>query len=304
MEWTVTKVNLRQDPRLFDLADCLKITHDSAICRWVLLRAWVGLIAEWGDLSGLKLPRIAEGAGWTGDPESFMKALISCGLVDVSGKLAEWESEHGHMLRERDRKRSVRNGTLPARDAAREVKKDPARDPARGLPRDPSDDAAREVARIRTDYRTDGLSDGPTTPPSPPRGADPVDQLFDRFEELAGKWHLPRPSKRTPGRRAKARSRIAEGILESWSEIEAAVAALPWTRGEGDRAWRLDFDYLVKSEDAWRKLIERGEAAARSPAAAIPLDRRQAVLDAATRDAIAKVYPGEPPPVPPLELSA
>ena len=96
------------------------------------------------------------------------------------------------------------------------------------------------------------------TAPTPP-GPDGSDDLFDRYDALARQFNLARVSKRTDQRRSKARQRVREGILGSWSQIVASVASCGFWRGENDRGWKLDFDYLTRSEDTWRKVLERGQ---------------------------------------------
>lgn len=58
-------------------------------------------------------------------------------------------------------------------------------------------------------------------------------------------------------RRAKLKTRIAEGLnLDKFLELVKSCAKTPFLRGENDRNWKADFDWLVENQDNGLKILE------------------------------------------------
>lgn len=68
---------------------------------------------------------------------------------------------------------------------------------------------------------------------------------FDDWNALAARLALPIARDLTAGRRKAINARLAEAGLAGWREALAAVEASPHCRGENDRGWRADIDFLA-----------------------------------------------------------
>lgn len=84
-----------------------------------------------------------------------------------------------------------------------------------------------------------------------------------RPEEFANVWnrnraHLPKVERFTESRRKKVRARIAEGItLERFQEAVECCRGKPFLRGDNDRGWTADFDWLIENDKNIEKAITK-----------------------------------------------
>lgn len=84
-------------PKTIRAAQRLGVSNAQVIGHMVLLWRCGALHAEQGDL-GLDAPALARVAGWEGDPEAFVNALLSCGKKDGHGFLES--TDRGLVLHE------------------------------------------------------------------------------------------------------------------------------------------------------------------------------------------------------------
>lgn len=80
-------------------------------------RAWTYVVALWlwsirqdlgGELAAVTPEEVAEGAGWKGDPEEFLEALVASGWVDRDAtglRLHDWELYNGRYMRQQEQDR-------------------------------------------------------------------------------------------------------------------------------------------------------------------------------------------------------
>ncbi len=85
-------------------------------------------------------------------------------------------------------------------------------------------------------------------------GSD-VTTAFDDWNALAKRRALPVAKDLTPARRKAIRARLAGAGLDGWRQALAAVEASPHCRGENDRGWRADIDF-VATATKFQKLRE------------------------------------------------
>ncbi len=100
---------------------------------------------------------------------------------------------------------------------------------------------------------------------------DDVRKAFEAYNALAGRLGLPKARSLDDGRRRAIRSRLGNGGLEAWTQALAAVEASPHCRGENDRSWRADLDFICQPK-SWRRLLEGaygGKLAMRQQTAAV-----------------------------------
>lgn len=82
-----------------------------------------------------------------------------------------------------------------------------------------------------------------------------VAKAFADWNALAGRLALPEAKALTPARRKAINARLAADGLAGWREALAAVEASPHCRGENDRGWRADIDF-VANPTKFQKLRE------------------------------------------------
>jgi len=91
--------------------------------------------------------------------------------------------------------------------------------------------------------------------PLPPTRED-EDQAVNLFNETAARMGIPKVQKLSETRRKHLRARLREvGGLEGWVAALEKLEAIPAMRGENDRCWKADFDFLV-TESRFVKLME------------------------------------------------
>lgn len=90
------------------------------------------------------------------------------------------------------------------------------------------------------------IEEGPKGPSR--RSADPlpVQEAFDRWNDVAQRRRLPVAKSLTPSRRKQIRSRLADAGMPGWLDALAAVEASSFCTGENDRAWRADLDFVCQ----------------------------------------------------------
>jgi len=99
--------------------------------------------------------------------------------------------------------------------------------------------------------------------PKPTR--DDVRLAFDEWNDLAARLGLPTARKLDDARRKAIRTRLNDGGLEGWREALAAVAASDHCRGDNDRSWKADLDFVCTAAK-YRRLREGSYGAPTPPA--------------------------------------
>lgn len=81
-------------------------------------------------------------------------------------------------------------------------------------------------------------------------------QALDEFHEVAEECGLSAVQKFSPSRQKKLSARLKDcGGLEGWRHAMAKIRGSPFLRGENERGWRANFDWIVKAEN-FTKLME------------------------------------------------
>ena len=100
---------------------------------------------------------------------------------------------------------------------------------------------------------------------SPREGGKSDEELaFEAWNDLASQADLPKAQVLTAERRRKLKARLAEcGGIDGWHGALAKIRGSPWCRGENDRGWRADLDFVLQSK-SFTRLME-GSYDGRSP---------------------------------------
>ena len=112
MAWFKMHQESARHPKLKRLARGLEISKPAAIGHLFLLWSWAMDYAPDGDISGIDAEDIAGAAEWDGDADTFIAALLSCGIrgggfldrtEDGGFILHDWEENIGDDLERRRR---------------------------------------------------------------------------------------------------------------------------------------------------------------------------------------------------------
>ena len=93
MPWLRSHSELRNHPKTLKAARLLGVSIPQVVGHLHMLWWWVMDYAPSGDLSDFSSADIAVGAGWDGNPEEFVEALVSSGMGLRAGFLER--DEHG-----------------------------------------------------------------------------------------------------------------------------------------------------------------------------------------------------------------
>lgn len=107
MEWIKLDINLKHHPKPRKLARRLGASAPETTGHLVWLWSWAWTFASDGNLTNYDSEDIAEAAGYDGDANKFVKALIEVGFVDdCDGELTihKWDEHCGSMHKERERR--------------------------------------------------------------------------------------------------------------------------------------------------------------------------------------------------------
>lgn len=82
-----------------------------------------------------------------------------------------------------------------------------------------------------------------------------VEDVISAWNDLAEECGLSKVTKVTETRRRHIKARIAEYDTEDWSKAMGAIYRSKFLRGENDRGWKADFDFLLQPK-SFIKLVE------------------------------------------------
>jgi 7,8-dihydro-6-hydroxymethylpterin-pyrophosphokinase len=81
------------------------------------------------------------------------------------------------------------------------------------------------------------------------------EDVVEVWNENAPGWGLKPIRKLTPHRRRKLATRIRENSIDEFTEAITAIGRSPFLRGESQRGWRANFDWMLEPSN-FAKLIE------------------------------------------------
>lgn len=82
-----------------------------------------------------------------------------------------------------------------------------------------------------------------------------VDDVVEVWNDMAEQCGLAKVVKLTEVRRKKIKARIKEYSVDDWSKAMKAIYNSKFLRGDNDRGWKADFDFLLEPSK-FIKLVE------------------------------------------------
>ena len=202
-------------------------------------------------------------------PEAIAVALELIEEARADGDAAK-ASARERKRRERERKRDTSRDSH-ATVTGQTVTDTPLSSPPRVSPTPPSDTPPiipPETREANASLSAKAADDGPKRS-KPEVTAEHVRQAFDDWNALAQRLALPIAKDLNDGRRKAIRARLVDAGPEGWTEALAAVERSGHCRGENDRNWRADLDFVCQPK-SWQRLREGFYGADKAPLAAAP----------------------------------
>ena len=276
MPWIKSDSSLRNHPKTRRLARTLNICPFRAIGHLQCLWWWVMEYAPDGDISRHDAVDIAEAAGWDGDPEQFLRALISCGpgdsdgFVDKSMQIHDWK-DYGGALHEKRKSNADRQRRHREREQEKALQKQKKNSVTRDITVTSHQNNALEERRgeesrgdkRRVEDNKTGKTIAGEKPSPAPSSADaaeppekrqpniPYQKIVELYHELCPS--LPRVAKLTDARKASIRARWKEHPdLEWWASFFGRVEASEFLSGKvspspgRERPFLADLEWISK----------------------------------------------------------
>lgn len=93
---------------------------------------------------------------------------------------------------------------------------------------------------------------------SPIGDSCPLREAFDAWNAIAEETSLPVARVLTAARKAGIKSRLADcGGIDEWRRVIAKVRDSPFLRGQNDRGWKADLDFLLQPK-SFNRLMDGG----------------------------------------------
>lgn len=126
MAWIEVHQSVWSHRKTLLLADTLGLSPLYAAAHMIHLWTWALDNAPSGDLTGLPARVITVGAGWTSDPETFVRATVDAGYLERTGdclRVHDWGDYAGRLVirreQQRERMRNARAQNARSTDAER-----------------------------------------------------------------------------------------------------------------------------------------------------------------------------------------
>lgn len=162
-----------------------------------------------------------------------MEREVEAPVDRAAEKRREWDRE-----RKRKQRNSVISGGSQVETARSRVDGEILSSPEGSSPTPPSPKPLQSI---------------PTSPPK--GGSSPTDRAIEVFSDQASKAGIPVPRKITADRRRKIEARLREHGEDGWAEACLRMASSAFCRGENERGWRADLDFLCQPK-SFNGLIE------------------------------------------------
>ena len=87
--------------------------------------------------------------------------------------------------------------------------------------------------------------------------ADLMMEILKTWNQFAQEHDLPRILKLTKNRQKKLNARCNDEVFRKrWREGLEIIAKSDFHLGDNDRGWRANFDWFIRSEDSFMRLLE------------------------------------------------
>lgn len=261
MAWIQVHQQLKDHRKLLTAADELGIEPPHMLGLLISFWLWALDNAPSGSLDGIGSRMMARAAQWSGDPDAFVEALTTAGLLKSTPdglEIHDWYEYTGKLLdrRESEKNRARRRRAAAAASSAgqpQDVRSTSAGRPPDGTQDDRQTSCGREeksrVDQSRADKSIEDTSS--SAPNGAPAAAEstPYAAIVELYHEICKSY----PSLRNVGEKRKkaiaARWKEYKHDLDTFRELFTLAEASPFLKGKNPRNWTADFNWLMNSEN-------------------------------------------------------
>lgn len=253
LPWFRVDVDLVDHPKVLALAEAWGVSEAEA--GWAIIRlwAWTMRYAARGRLAPGARPALERACNVHPTRGDVLSGLVAAGWVDDLGpdgwEIHDWGLHNGAAVvkaeKDAERKRTARARRSDGRGQSADGRADGA---GNGTERDGTErEKKRESVAADVPFVESEAFALLTTKP-------------DAVETLRGIWNEhraePQPEWREMGakRRKAAQARVRERSLDEWEAVVKRIAASAFCRGENERGWRADPDFLLRPDTAAKVL--------------------------------------------------
>lgn len=245
MAWIQVHQQLKDHRKLLAAADELEI--EPAHMLGLLISFWLWALdnAPSGSLQGISDRMIARAAQWNGDPGKFVEAIASAGLLDTADdgslSLHDWYEYTGKLIEQRE---AEKNRSRRRRAAAAAPSEDDRKATA-GRPPDDQQTTAGRVDQSRVDQSREENINNPLPPKGGQQQPVPYAQIVELYHTICTSYPQLRGVEGNRQKQLAARWKKYK-TLDTFKELFEKAEASDFLKGENDRGWAADFDWLIK----------------------------------------------------------
>lgn len=262
MAWIQVHQQLKDHRKLLTAADELGIEPPHMLGLLISFWLWALDNAPTGSLNGIGNRMMARAAQWSGDPDTFVEALTTAGLLKSTPdglEIHDWYEYTGKLLdrRESEKNRARRRRAAAAASSAgqpQDVRSTSAGRPPDGTQDDRQTSCGRvEQSRVdqsRADKsKEDTSSSAPNGAPAPAAEPTPYKEIVALYHEICKSYPKLRIVSEKRKRDMAARWKEYKRNLETFRELFTRAEASPFLKGKNERSWAADFNWLMNSEN-------------------------------------------------------
>lgn len=274
MAWIESHQETGRHPKTKKLARLLGVSLPAVVGHLHYLWWWALDFAPDGVLDKFDNDDIAEAMEWTGDSDTLVDAMISCGYIDETNHglmIHDWGEYAGKLLERRAKDRARKRAAAEAAGVPTEIRRKSSGKAEEGE-KNPSDSLVTNqptnsnqptVTNSNSNQPTEPTGEPPAELEEPAADATPYKAIVALYHEICVSYSKLRNISDNRKRAIAARWKEYGHDLDTFRELFEMAEASAFLKGKNDRNWSADFNWLMNSENM-AKVLE-GKYADKDP---------------------------------------
>ena len=253
MAWLKVYQNIRDHRKLLTAADELEVKPPHMLGMLVSFWLWALDNAPSGSLAGITNRMIARAAQWDEDPDDFVDAITTAGLLKSTPEgleIHDWYEYAGKLIdqREAEKNRSRRRRAAAAAEAENNRGTTDGR-PADDRPTTAGREEQSREEQSREEERREGTTPDGSPPPPPTQDHTPYKAIVALYHEICKSYPKLRNVSDNRKKAITARWKEYGHDLDTFRELFERAEASQFLKGKNNRNWTADFNWLMNSEN-------------------------------------------------------
>ena len=268
MLWVAVDIDLAQNPKTKNLARKLGMSIHEIMGHLIQFWGWGMKYAQDGNISDFEAEDIADAAGWEGNPEEFLNAMIDCGRGSKCGFIEktekgmfihDWDEYGGILEKKREQNRQRQANFRKKKNVTLRSENNNAGESAEitlysTAQHNTAQHSTVQHSTVTTQHST-ATAENNTTPPPAPAAADAdadAEKISELWNEILTPLGFPRILKNTPAREKSLKARVKTSSerknLDWWQKLFERIAQSDFLRSKNwfTLDWLLNENNLVK----------------------------------------------------------